>query len=83
MSGYSKYSRRDRSYTYKLTAAVLGVFCALLLVLIGGIVFTQISTAENLEVTVSDEEFQDNLDSYYENMNPVPYSSYVAARNQS
>ena len=83
MPGYSNNSRDEKSYTYKLTAAVLGVLCALFLVLIGVFLFSQIRVPKSLELTVDDEEFLDNAETYYEDMAPVPYSSYVAAGNQS
>ncbi len=82
MPGYGRSYQEEKSYTLKLTAAILGVLCALLLVLTGGLAFTQTRDPEKVEVSVS-EDFQDNSETYYEDMNPVPYSSYVAAGNQS
>lgn len=83
MSGYSKINRRDKSSTYKLTAAILGVLCALFFVTIGVFSFSEMRTPESLDCSVSDKDFQDNVETYYEDMTPVPYSSYIAAGNQS
>lgn len=75
------YSQREGSYTSFLAAAILGVLCALLLVLTAAFAISEKGVPQNVEVSVSDEEFQDNLETYYNDMEPVPYSSYVAAGN--
>ena len=79
MSLRSRYVTQKSQKTWQLTAAILGVVCALFLVLIGFFVLSEKKIGQHAEVTVSDEKFTDNLETYYDNMEPVPYSSYVAA----
>lgn len=82
MGHYSRNTDGRDVHTFSLAAGILGVICALLLVLTVAVALSEAYVPQNASVEVSDERFQDNLETYYDDIEPVPYSSYVAAGNR-